>query len=316
MPIRTSSPLAADNRVAPHRGEPSDRHVWRRRLAVYAVLAAVAIGLSMTTLGGRSSSVAQGARVSVFLPVVMNAVALTDLERVPTAPAPTASPFPPTIAAPTEAPSATAMATSAPPSATAEPTSTATETTMPTATATTEPAEELVCENVVRNGGFEAGARDWTLIVTSMEQALRLAILRRAEAPIPPVEGEYLAYLGGLNDTTFTLHSARIPRFDPEEIVKATLRYHVALITEEVPDRRHGDELRAYIDATRRVYLTEVDQSEETLQPPRSWNVIEADVTHLMERGVRHVGLDVVTDRGRNSWFYLDNVALELCRLP
>jgi hypothetical protein len=240
----------------------------------------------------------------LHLPMVMRALPRASLPVIATAP-----PAAPTATATTEA------ATTTP---TLSPTQAPTEapTQAPTDPPTAPPTPALACENLVANGDFEQGARDWTLTVTTQEQPLSLAIVRRAEGPIPPHGGDTYAYLGGLDDTSFTLHSRRLPRFETEGIVRATYSYWAALITTEQPNRRPGDRLRPYIDAGRRAYVEDAARSEEDLRPAREWQHVEVDVTDHLDRGAQHVGFEVVTDRAKSSWFYLDDVSLEICRAP
>ncbi len=280
-----------------------------------------ALGIGTISVGHAQSAPAQEPAARILLPMTLANQSLAALPDVSTAPPRTATSAPPPTnvprpspvpsepppATPTEAPPPTLVPTEPP---TAPPTATA------TATPEASPTPALACENIVKNGDFESGARDWTLVVTTQEQPLNLAIVRRAEGPIPPQEGDIYAYLGGLNDTSFWLTSRRLPRFDTEGIERATLSVWAALISEEQPDRRPGDRLRAFVDTGRRTYIDELTRSEEDLQPQRTWQQLTADVTPYLDRGANYVGVEVINDRGRNSWFYLDDVRLELCRLP
>ena len=182
----------------------------------------------------------------------------------------------------------------------------------PTATATAA----LVCENLIRNNGFESGPVQWTLTVTNQRQDPGRSIQQSSAVPVNAHGGTWLAWLGGANQTFFELTTVTLLPYERADLVSASVRYHVAMITNETSDRRPNDEISVRIEGDRRTLsVPEAGRSEEDLDPNRQWQEITADVTAILAADdAKHFSLEVQTDLEDASWFYFDDVALEACR--
>ena len=251
---------------------------------------------------GVQVALGQPSKNRIYLPLSLRHVTRDDLPDphrvtpVPTEPA-TANPSPTDEPTPTHTvePSATPTATQIPPS--------------PTPTQV-----PLVCEQHVPNFDFEAGPRQWTLIVTNTEQQVSRSIQPSARVPVRPTSGDYLAWLGGLPSTMFRLTSDPF-NIDTTDMISASLRFNIALMTEESWDRRDDDVVAVRLGAGSR--FTEVPDlrlSEETLPGGGRWRTVVEDVTSMVQGGsVRALDLRVDTSGARNSWFYFDDVTLTTC---
>lgn len=289
------------------------------RAAALAVLGLTALALVVArppSVAGSPSRVAAdpASPSSLFLPLALRAGDLAALPAIATAPPPTA----------TRAPSAAPpTATDAPPTAPATPTAPEPTDEPPTPeppTATAEPtatptkAAPLACAQLVANGGFEDGARDWTLRVTSTEQDASRAINHRSRVNLPPFDGDWLAWLGGLDQTTFGLTTARLAAYRPADVVSATLSLAVAVVTQERRDRRPDDRAVVYARTPGRQAIPGASFSEETVPEDYRWAPVRLDVTELLAaRRVDGLEIAVETDGSGPTWFYLDAIALEVC---
>lgn len=231
-----------------------------------------------------------------------------------TAAPPTETPAPSATSAPTETP---------PPTQTSIPEVTPTPTVAPpteTPAPSPTPTEALACSEVLRNGDFEAGARNYELRVTGFEQQLTRAILLGSGTPMEPVSGRYVGFLGGLADSYFELISDRLLRVDRERVASATLRYRVALVTEERPNGRANDVASVrLVQANREQEVPGASVSEEDLRETHTWHEVEADATSFFAEGrepATGLVLRVDTDRAATSWFYFDDLSLEVCQRP
>lgn len=227
----------------------------------------------------------------------------------------------PASATPTPSMSPT-VAPSASPTSTLEPTESPTEepTAPPTATAspTEEPAPPLQCQELLSNGDFEARATGWTLTVTTATQDANRAILHSSKSPVPTFDGNYLAWLGGLDATRFTFRSSALARVEAARVVSATLRIHSAILSDETPDHRANDvAMVALENAQGRHVIDDLTLSEEDMPVKGRWYRFDADITELVRAGApRKIELRVDTDRERTSWIHFDGIAVRACLTP
>ncbi len=258
---------------------------------------------------------AQQEEVQLFLPAALNQVVQSAIPGVtPLPPTPghgdaTSTPTPGPSGTGTVIATATATGTVAPPTATA---TTAPPT--PTATATLV----LQCTNLLRNGDFELGPQAWDLTVTGQRQAPSKAIQKGSRVPVPPHGGEWLAWLGGANESFYDLASSGLTAYEPRDVVSATLGFHVAIITEEVSNRRPNDEARFMVEGDRRnVRVEGTGVSEENFRTQRTWEAKSVDVTALLATdAARRLHVEVETDSSARTWFYFDDLVLIACVAP
>lgn len=259
----------------------------------------------------------QQEEVRLLLPAALNQVGQSAIPGVtPLPPTPghgdaTSTPTPGPSGTVTVVATATATGTDSPPTSTA--TATAAPPT-PTATATLA----VQCTNLLRNGDFELGPQAWDLTVTGQRQASSKAIQQRSRVPVPPHGGEWLAWLGGANEAFYDLASSGLTAYEPSDVVSATLGFHVAIITEEVSNRRPNDEARFMVEGDRRNLRVEgTGVSEENFRTQRTWQAESVDVTELLATDTaRRLHLEVETDSSARTWFYFDDLVLIACVAP
>lgn len=290
----------------------------RRLAAAGAVLVVAAVPAAASLLAVSAPTRADGGagmgEHRAFLPwSAVNAV--RPLGSVPTAAAPpTAAPSSPTAApAPTDAPTA-APPTMAP---TNVPTDAPTAAPTPTATALPSPtaAPPLDCRELVPNGDFEAGAKRWSLIVTSARQEAARAIQNATRLGFAPHSGTYAAWLGALPDSTMDLESDPLAKIDPARVVSATLSAAVVIVTNG-PRNRHADDTFAIVlDGARGEVRPEpLRLNDESWNEPWVWHVRHADVTTLLQRDTySRVRVRVQSDAEDATWFYFDDISLRAC---
>lgn len=289
------------------------------RVAAPAVLGLAALGHG----AARPHALAQASALdaadpvgsaTLFLPLSLRFGDLAGLPAAATLAPPTA-----TLAATVPPPTATDLPPTAPPSPTApEPTDEPPTPEPPTATAeptaTPTKAAPLACAQLVTNGGFEEGARDWSLRVTGTEQAASLAINHRSRVNLAPFGGDWLAWLGGLDQTTFELTSTRLAGYRPADVVSATLSLAVAVVTQERRDRRPDDRAVVYARTPGRQAIPGASFSEETVPEDYRWAPVRLDVTDVLSaRRVDALEVALETDGSGPTWFYVDEIALEVC---
>lgn len=303
---------------------------WGARAAVLAAALGLAAPLAAPALvsAERPAQAPPGAQsddptVAIYLPLSLANAEMDALPEPPVAPPATATLAPTDIPTITPAPSATAVPTEPPPTQTAIPEVTPTPTVAPpteTPAPSPTPTEALACSEVLRNGDFEAGARNYELRVTGFEQLLTRAIMLGSGTPMEPVSGRYVGFLGGLEDSYFELISDRLLRVDRERVASATLRYRVALVTEERPNGRANDVASVrLVQANREQEVPGASVSEEDLRETYTWHEVEADATAFFAEGrepATGLVLRVDTDRAATSWFYFDDLSLEVCQRP
>ncbi|MCC7018691.1 MAG: hypothetical protein IT332_02980 [Ardenticatenales bacterium] len=250
----------------------------------------------------------------VLLPWSARSAVLADADSVPTAHATDAPPtlVPSHTATATPEPTATSIATpTVEPNrhATSAPTPTATP--LPTATAT----PPLRCQELVTNGDFEAGAKRWSLIITSTRQQAARSIQNATRLGFQPHSGTYAAWLGALADSTMDLQSDPLVHVDPARIVSATLSAAVVIVKNGVRNRRADDTFAIVLEGpggeTRPESLRLHDESWDD---PWKWHVRQADVTNLLQRGAfTRLHARVQTDASDETWFYFDDISLRAC---
>jgi hypothetical protein len=277
---------------------------------------------------------ASGAQVT-YLPALLRGAQVSDLPVAPTVPPVSPTPVSPTPVSPTPpaSPTATTAATSAAtPSPVASPPATAAPTQPPSPTApppteppsatpappepspTAKPPPALACRELLSNGDFERGARSWALTVTTTEQPISLAILHRSGSTIGPYQGDWIAYLGGLDATFFGLTSDRLAQIDAAAVVSATLSYRAALLTEERRDGRANDKVSVFLTAGRRAEVKAAAVSEEDFEVAGRWQAVTADVSDLVAAGTpRTLEIEARLDGARTSWFHFDEISLTAC---
>jgi hypothetical protein len=211
---------------------------------------------------------------------------------------------------PTAEPSATEPPTEEP---TAAPTEAPTETPIPLPSPTA--TQTLNCRELLTNGSFEEGAKNWTLTVTTQRQQLSRSIQHRSKVPISPVDGgDYLAWLGGLDGTYFELKSDRLAAANPEKVVSATLSYYVAMTTKERLNKRDGDKLTFHLGTGRGAEVLEAAISEEDLPENLHWYPFSHDVTERFQAGrVTDLSMKFSLDARDTSWVYYDMVSVTVC---
>lgn len=308
------------------------------------VLAAVAVSDPRPT--DRTVAAAPAARLAlsirVHLPLLMKAVAVSDLPPAPTAvpPTATASAPPSPTAEPTRAVSPTTAASATPTTEppTATPTDTA-EPAPPTETPTDEPTAEptptlkppvaAMCSELAVNGDFERGATGWDLFTNAGARYDRLTRVIRQPATnerVQPHGGTWVGQLGGGTGswtdeiTNPDPASARGYLLPPAtEMVSATLRFHFALDTQEARDRIPNDRFHVTLmneDASDQIQVLDTPISEET-QLPGEWKAYTFDVTQAMTARRRwdRARLKFKSENGLElaTWHTLDDVSLQLC---
>jgi hypothetical protein len=184
----------------------------------------------------------------------------------------------------------------------------------PTATSTSTPA--LDCMELLQNGDFESGAVSWTLTIGPDREPVSRAVQPRAEVPVAPHGGEWLAWLGGFNSGLAQLRSSGLRSYEPTEVVSGTLSFWVALRTQEMSNRRPNDRIRARIEGARRDFLIETSvRSEEDFPEQNKWQRIEIDFTdYLGTDEVENLTLEFEADEQLGSWYYFDDVSVRACR--
>jgi hypothetical protein len=220
----------------------------------------------------------------------------------------------------TPPPAATEIPTSTPTLETT-PTSTVTPTvTAPTATEipsspTPSPTPALLCTELVQNGDFEAGAASWSLTVAGNRQPSSQAIQPRAQVPVAPHGGDWLAWLGGFNSGLAQLRSVGLRSYEPSQVVSGTLRFWTAIVTQETSNRRANDRIRVRIEGERRELLIEAaTRSEEDFPAPSVWQLVSLDfLPYLSTDVVKNMTLDMEADELNASWFYFDDVSITSC---
>jgi len=236
----------------------------------------------------------------------------------PRTPAPSPSPTSPPTTPASPAPTPGVPTATVSPSATEPPSPFPTE---PPASATpaptVKPTPALECRELLANGDFERGARNWSLAVTTTEQPISLAILHRSKSTVAPYEGDWVAYLGGLDGTFFGLTSDRLAQIDSGDVVSATLSFRVAVFTEERRDRRANDKVAVFVTTGRRAEVKEAALSEEDFEADGRWRNVSVDLRgHVAGGALKLLEIQARLDGARKSWFYFDAVSITACTSP
>ncbi len=248
-----------------------------------------------------------------YLPMAMRRARLANIPRVKPV---SATATPATSLTPSATPTMPAPHTDVPPSLTPthEPPTPTDVPASPSPTTSATPGG-LVCQDLLQNGGFESGAVQWSVAINGARQPPSDAIQPRGQSAVPPRTGEWAAWIGGLLQGLSVLESTGLVTYEPQTIVSATLKYHVALITEETPNHRDNDWVRARLDGERRnLQVDGSARSEEAFAAQRTWQAVVLDVTdYLATDQVRRISLEVENDMLARSWFYFDDVAVTAC---
>ncbi len=247
---------------------------------------------------------------TIFLPLSLRSESLDALAPPATAVAPS----------PTTEPSATPEPEPTdPPTALPSPTATSQPTTEPSPTLEPEPSptptRALDCQELLTNGDFEAGARNWRLTVTTQEQQASRSIQHRSKLPIEPHGGDYAAWLGGLDDTRFELESDALARLRGSDVVSASLRARVALIQDGGGSSRPGDVLSWHLGEGRTAHIVEADLADGDFEAQRRWQLVSADLTERLQAGgSSRLRIQFDTDGRLGSWVYIDDIQVTACR--
>lgn len=297
------------------RGEVRLRHIRALPATVRGAVAGAALVAALTIAAVAANTaralpagdMQQTESFSVHLPLAMRRGLLEDIPTVRPVLA-TATPVA------TITPSATASEALPSPTPTDQPPPTTDVPPTPSPTPSATPGG-LGCKDLIQNGGFESGPVSWSMTINGDRQPPSDAIEPRDQSAVPPRTGEWAAWLGGLLQGLSVLESTGLLTYEPGQIVSGTLEYHVALITEELPNRRANDWVRARLDGERRNLRVEgASRSDEDFTAQRVWHKVTADITdYLATDEVRHLSLEVENDMLARSWFYFDDVVVRAC---
>jgi hypothetical protein len=223
-------------------------------------------------------------------------------------------------------PGATAITTRVPP--TEEPTQTAPATATVGATATSEPGTG--CPELLTNGNFELGARDWSAFENGSAVAAGGIIVKGSNlTPSPPmVDGEWLALFGSKPSVEQQLHQTWAnggALIDPARLMSATLRLSFLVVSQETPNGNRDDWLAPFF----------VRPDGEYSQPERSviseeligtqiqegnWYRAEIDVAEQMRKRPGWDTARLVLDSTHNAEhltsYLVDRVSLSVCLSP
>lgn len=198
----------------------------------------------------------------------------------------------------------------------------------PTATATPEPGES--CPELLSNGNFELGARDWSAFENNQAVSAGSIIVRGADlSPSPPmVDGQWLSLFGSRPSIEQQLHQTWADGgalIDPARLISATLRMSFLIVSQETPNGSNDDWLAPFF----------VRPDGEYSQPARS-TLSEELLSGQIQEGLWYrTSIDVAEQmRRRPGWdtarlvlasthnaehltsYLIDRVSLSVCLSP
>jgi hypothetical protein len=176
------------------------------------------------------------------------------------------------------------------------------------------------CRQAVTNGDFESGPRSWVLTSNREPTPALERVVTWAEVAWPglaPAGGLFLAKLGGSGGLVESLESEPILTAQAADLVSATLRLSVLLLTEEADDEPPGDSLTIYLvsaeDPSRRVVLDSLNRA--SLRQGR-WRTVVSGVPVTRSPGWSSVRLGIehrANHDAKATFHFVDDIALTMC---
>lgn len=203
------------------------------------------------------------------------------------------------------------------PTDTRAPTATWTRVILPTDTRTPTPTQDPgreTCTDVVQDGGFEANATNsttWRRI--GSEGIVRFV---KTANDVVPHSGQWMMEIHPFEDETSLAVSNRFTG-NPANVTKATLEFAWYAITlDDTPTSDgYGYGLLDPNDTGDDSLFVKFFRNQDAV---RRWTVSTLDVASYMRTNRRElqVTFAVVNDATYNSWWFIDDVSLEVCTRP
>lgn len=153
------------------------------------------------------------------------------------------------------------------------------------------------CDELVANGGFEAGAVDWTQASAGGYELV---------SQFNPRTGMWGAYLAGINNADDRLGQVVIV---PSQALTVTLQLWWSIATEETVGV--FDSLTVALYRPDGSLLEELAVLDNTA-PANAWDMLSADLTAYAGQTLR-LSFQAETDESNPTDFYIDDVSMTAC---